>query len=608
LKSRLPALGLRGKFALVGISQLVLLGLITLFAVTGLKSTADRGQEVYDQGALSLKSMHKVQATYDEGRVLLAQMISEPEADDRADYAQQIAANNKAFATRIAALRKTLNTPGANRLWAQLGSGTNTYNTGEAKIIALANHDQLFAAHEAYEKFGPAMDNALKFFDALSTEAARVAADRSAAAHDTYRHKRDLIFALALAAVLIGAAISLLIVRGILRTASVVVDRLDSLRTHDTTGLRTGLEALAGGDLTRAVALQTDPIDHVSRDELGRVAASVNEVLADTGASIDAYNTSRRSLSGMLGDVTTVAASVSDASRSMSGTAVEAGRAVHEIASAMEHVVEGAERQVATVASARERIEQVAAASTRSAGDARDTATAAAEARAVAGAGSDAVAQATEAMVAVRSGSAEATAAIRSLGAKSDEIGGIVDTITTIAEQTNLLALNAAIEAARAGEQGKGFAVVADEVRKLAEESQGAAGSIATLIREIQSETARAVGVVEQGAQRTEDGVATVEQAREGFAAIDRSVSDMVARVEQIAAAVSDIADSAGAMREDIGEVAAVAEQASASSEQVSASTQQTSASTQEIAGSAEALAATAGRLDELAAQFTIER
>ena len=108
---------------------------------------------------------------------------------------------------------------------------------------------------------------------------------------------------------------------------------------------------------------------------------------------------------------------------------------------------------------------------------------------------------------------------------KSEQIEGIVATITGIAEQTNLLALNAAIEAARAGEQGRGFAVVAEEVRKLAEESQSPPASIAGLIEEIQAETAKAVEVVEDGARRTEEGAATVEQAREAFEPLGASVA-----------------------------------------------------------------------------------
>ena len=132
---------------------------------------------------------------------------------------------------------------------------------------------------------------------------------------------------------------------------------------------------------------------------------------------------------------------------------------------------------------------------------------------------------------------------IGELGAKSAEIGGIVETITGIAEQTNLLALNAAIEAARAGEQGRGFAVVAEEVRKLAEESQRAAGSIANLIGEIQGATERAVRVVVEGAERVERGTETVERTRAAFAAI----TGAVAAVDDSLLEVSTVAEETSA-------------------------------------------------------------
>jgi methyl-accepting chemotaxis protein len=211
-------------------------------------------------------------------------------------------------------------------------------------------------------------------------------------------------------------------------------------------------------------------------------------------------------------------------------------------------------------------------------------------------------------MASVRAASAGATEAIRALGEKSAEIGGIVVTITGIAQQTNLLALNAAIEAARAGDQGRGFAVVADEVRKLAEESQTAAGSIAALITDIQAETARAVAVVEDGAHRTREGSEVVEHAREAFELIGGSVEDVTVRVGGIAAAVEQIAAAARDMGDRMAEVAADAEQSSASSQQVSASTEQTSASTQQIAASAHELARTAADLDALVARFTLAR
>jgi methyl-accepting chemotaxis protein len=209
-------------------------------------------------------------------------------------------------------------------------------------------------------------------------------------------------------------------------------------------------------------------------------------------------------------------------------------------------------------------------------------------------------------MQSVRASSDNVSETIYALAASSGQIGTIVQTITAIAEQTNLLALNAAIEAARAGEQGRGFAVVAEEVRKLAEESARAAGEISALIATMQSQTTKAVAVVEDGAKRTQDGAAVVELTREAFLSIGEAVEDMNTRIEQIAAAAQQITASASSMQHNVGDVASVAEQSSAASQEVSASTEQTSASTQQIAASAHELADTAHALNDLVSQFKL--
>jgi methyl-accepting chemotaxis protein len=447
---------------------------------------------------------------------------------------------------------------------------------------------------------------ATKAGDALRAEVARNVEQAKSRTNATAASGRTTIIVAAILATLAAFGLAFLVVVSVVRPLKVVVERLGTLRDHCIAGLTDAIKAMAGGDLTKTVVPKTPAIENPAADEVGDVGRAFNDIRAKMIESIEGYDETRAQLGGLVGNVSNSAQSLSAASQQMATTSEEAGRAVGEIASAVGEVAQGAERQVRAVEQAKLATEEVASASTAGAQNAQETAQAAVSAREVAEHGAGAVAQASEAMGAVRDSSLQATEAIRELGSKSERISGIVATITGIAEQTNLLALNAAIEAARAGEQGRGFAVVAEEVRKLAEESQSAAGSISGLIGEIQSETAKAVEVVEDGARQTEEGVATVEEAREAFLELGASVQDMGARVDEISAAIGQIASSSQQVQSDMTEVAAVAEQSSASSQQVSASTQQTSASTQQIAASAQELARTAEELERLVGQFTL--
>jgi len=508
------------------------------------------------------------------------------------------------FQQTVSSLGAHATTPAAKAAEASLTTEFAKWQGLDNRVLALAKAHQVAAATKLAE--GAANTEA----DALTTAAQNVSkaiSDANAnAAASTASSSKTLMLVIALLALLAAGAISFALARDLSRRIKQLLDGIHSLDSNCVTELEKGLGAIAHGDLTVEVTPVTQPIPTNRADEIGELTRTFNGMVDKTEHSVAAYNTTRAKVASMLREISNSAEHLTLSSQQMANTSEEAGRAVGEIAQAVSSVAAGAEDQVRSIAEAKILTDEVAMASHTSADGAHQTAEAAAHARDLAEQGAQAVSQATEAMQAVRDSSAQASSAIRSLDAKSGQIGDIVDTITGIAEQTNLLALNAAIEAARVGEQGRGFAVVAEEVRKLAEESQSAASSIATLIGEIQHETRHVVEVVEHGARQTEDSASTVEQAREAFARIAAAVQDVGSRVEQIAGSIQEIASAGSRVQDSMTSVAAVAEESSASSEQVSASTQQTSASTEEIAASAAELSRTAEELERLVGQFTL--
>jgi methyl-accepting chemotaxis protein len=405
---------------------------------------------------------------------------------------------------------------------------------------------------------------------------------------------------------LLGGGLALAIMRRLTSGFKIVVDRIDAVEAAAKGNLMIGLQALANGDLTAELHAGSPPIAEFDGDELGRVMEHTEDFRNAILDCYVAYNRTVDKLRELVGSMSSAAGSVNAASQQISLTSDEAGKATSEIAQAITDVAEGAERQARMAEEAQRSAQEIVNAVAESAESAERTADVASSAHEAAQHGVQAAEQANQAMQSVTESSQAVTEAIRQLAEKSEQIGMIVQTITAIAGQTNLLALNAAIEAARAGEQGRGFAVVAEEVRKLAEDSQHAAREISELIGAMQTETTKAVAVVEDGAKRTHDGAAVVEQTREAFLSIGQAVDDMNARIGQIAAASQQISASATSMQHNVGEVAAVAEASSASTEQVSASTEQTSASAQQIAASAYELAQNARTLNELVAQFKL--
>ncbi len=353
------------------------------------------------------------------------------------------------------------------------------------------------------------------------------------------------------------------------------------------------VQRLSEGDLAQDVTFDAD-------DALGsalallqgrqREFAEVARRIADGDLTVSVEAWSERdsmgfALAGMVdglrrtvGELREASDRLQASSGSMTGISGEVSRGMEEVAVQTGQLASGAASQVRVLATTRSDAERAVEAS-------RD-------ALAVTAEGVESVGLADGTMASLAAASREVKDAIDSLSERSGRIVDFVGMITTIADQTNLLALNAAIEAARAGEHGRGFAVVADEVRKLAEESQSSAKQISVLVAEIQAETARTVEVVER----------TVEQAGDGT----RVVADARAAFEQINQAIGQSSDRVAGILESLGEVATVADNASVATEAVSAATEQTSASMQELDASAATTAQLSNALAEVAARFRL--
>jgi methyl-accepting chemotaxis protein len=518
------------------------LGLLSVMKLAAVRATT---VDMAENWLPSVRYLNDMRFSLATARRYELRMLLAKSAEERAAQAQSFESSMADFKKGAAAYEPLITGPDEKKIDEAINSGFEEYATGSAELNELfhqgksADADQFVMGPRktAFEKTAAAIQKDVDFNLQGADEANKLSTQ-------IYSSARSWVISLLVVCVALG----LLLATWIARLISKPVQEVAEVAKR-----------IAAGDLTgREISVS-------SRDEVGELAESVNAM--------------QRSLRDTIASVSASAERIATASEEFSATAAEQAAGAetqkdqtHQVATAMQEMS-------STVQQVSENSNKAAEASRNAADTARK--------------GGSIVDDTLMKMRAIADSVGQTAKKVQELGKSSNQIGEIIGVIDDIADQTNLLALNAAIEAARAGEQGRGFAVVADEVRKLAERTSKATKEITQTIQNIQTETKSAVEAMQSGTKQVELGVESTTKA-------GSSLQEIITTSEQVGNMVMLIATAAT-------EQASATDEINANIEQIAKITQETATGANESAKAVHELSSLATELHSIVSKFRID-